>query len=64
MTRAEARIASRLMSEQSLETVARELGIAYETARNQLKAVFAKTRTSRQCKLVAVLARLMTDRAS
>jgi DNA-binding CsgD family transcriptional regulator len=34
---------------------ARELKIARETARNQLKAVFAKTNTHRQSELVALL---------
>ena len=33
-----------------------ELGLARETARNQLKAVFAKTGTHRQGELIALLA--------
>ena len=58
LTAAEARLASRLAAGDALETIADELGIAKETARNQVKAVFAKTRTHRQAELVAVLARL------
>lgn len=56
LTPAEARLAARLASGEALETAAEALGIARETARNQLKAVFAKTGTSRQAELVALLA--------
>lgn len=55
---AEARLAARLATGISIETAAEELGIARETARNQLKSVFAKTGTHRQSELVALLARL------
>jgi DNA-binding CsgD family transcriptional regulator len=41
-----------------LKAVADELGVTHETARNQLKAVFAKTETHRQPRLVALLARI------
>jgi DNA-binding CsgD family transcriptional regulator len=34
---------------------AQELNISRETARNQLKSIFAKTDTHRQCALVALL---------
>lgn len=58
LTEAEARIAEGLRTGNSLVRAAEELGIAYETARNQLKAVFAKTDTHRQSELVALLSRL------
>jgi DNA-binding CsgD family transcriptional regulator len=56
LTPAEARLASRLISGDSIEHVAAKLGIAYETARNVLKRVFHKTGTHRQGELIAVLA--------
>jgi DNA-binding CsgD family transcriptional regulator len=62
LTVAEARLASRLASGESLDSAANVLGITKETARSQLKAVFAKTGTSRQADLVALLARF-TQRA-
>lgn len=55
---AEARLASIIAAGLSTEQAAEELGIARETARNQLKAVFAKTDTHRQSELVALLSRL------
>jgi DNA-binding CsgD family transcriptional regulator len=64
LTAAEARLASRLAAGDCLETVADELGVAYETARNQLKAIFAKTETHRQAELVALLARLLAGIAA
>jgi DNA-binding CsgD family transcriptional regulator len=42
----------------SPERAAEELKIARGTARNHLKAVFAKTATHRQGELVALLSRL------
>jgi len=36
------------------------LNIAKETGRNQLKSIFAKTRTSRQVELVLMLSSLMS----
>jgi DNA-binding CsgD family transcriptional regulator len=41
-----------------LKAVAGDLRVTYETARNDLKAVFAKAETHRQPKLVALLARI------
>ena len=38
-----------------LQTAARELEIPWQTARNQLKSVFAKTYTHSQSELVALL---------
>jgi DNA-binding CsgD family transcriptional regulator len=45
---AETRITERIAVGVSLEKAAEDLGISRETARNQLKAVFAKTGTHRQ----------------
>ncbi|RUV01681.1 MAG: helix-turn-helix transcriptional regulator [Mesorhizobium sp.] len=58
LTPAEARLARRISSGAELKAVADDLGVSYETARNQLKAVFAKTDTHRQPELVALLARI------
>lgn len=58
LTPAEAKLASLMAEGLSLEKAAEELKIARETARNQLKAVFAKTATHRQGELVALLSRL------
>jgi DNA-binding CsgD family transcriptional regulator len=55
LTPAESRLASLLADGLSLEDIADMLAISKETARNQLKAVFAKTRTHRQGQLVSVL---------
>jgi DNA-binding CsgD family transcriptional regulator len=59
LTAAEARLATRLASGEALEAVADELGIAKETARSQLKAIFGKTGVHRQSEFVALLARLL-----
>jgi DNA-binding CsgD family transcriptional regulator len=53
---AEARLAARLATGDLLETVAEQLGIAKETARNQLKSIFSKVGIHRQAELVAILA--------
>ena len=55
LTPAEARLASCIADGEDLPSVARALGIARETARNQLKAVFAKTGTRRQVELVRLI---------
>jgi DNA-binding CsgD family transcriptional regulator/PAS domain-containing protein len=55
LTPAEARLAARLAAGASLHTAADDLGITYGTARQYLKAIFAKTGTSRQAELVARL---------
>lgn len=57
---AEAKLAQNLVSGESVEATAEHSGIAYETARNQLKSIFAKTDTHRQSELVGLLTRLMT----
>jgi DNA-binding CsgD family transcriptional regulator len=58
LTPAEAKIAAIIGCGHSPEYAADVMGIALETARNQLKAVFAKTQTHRQGELVALLSRL------
>src|SRR5680860_98809 len=58
LTPAAARLGSALATGTSLSEAADELGISRETARNQLKSVFAKTDTHRQSELVALLSRL------
>jgi len=58
LTPAEARLATLIAEGLAPERAAEELGISTVTARNQLKAVFAKTDTHRQAELVAVLSRL------
>jgi DNA-binding CsgD family transcriptional regulator len=59
LTSAEARLASHLVSGDTLEVLCERLAIAKETARNQLKSVFAKTRTSRQAELVLLMAGML-----
>jgi DNA-binding CsgD family transcriptional regulator/PAS domain-containing protein len=54
---AETMLASLLASGLSPRQAAEELGVTYETARTQLKAVFAKTGVHRQAELVALLKR-------
>ena len=55
LTPSEARLACVIARGASPEIAARELKISRETARNQLKSVFAKTDTHRQSELVALL---------
>lgn len=55
MSAAEARLASRLGTGQSLEIATEQIGIAKETGRNQLKSIFLKTGVKRQSELVALL---------
>jgi len=55
LTPAEAKLASVIARGASPEIAAGELKISRETARNQLKSVFAKTDTHRQSELVALL---------
>lgn len=51
-------LAARLFEGKSLEQVAGELAITYETARTHLRRIFSKTGTSRQAELVLLIARL------
>ncbi|MBY3432667.1 helix-turn-helix transcriptional regulator [Rhizobium laguerreae] len=55
LTAAESKLAQKLSRGISLEDVAKECRISYETARNHLKTIFSKTDTHRQAELVAVL---------
>jgi DNA-binding CsgD family transcriptional regulator len=55
---AEARLASIMAGGIDLRTAAEELGVARDTARNQLKAIFAKTGAHRQSELVELLTKL------
>lgn len=59
LTPAEALLASAMAEGRSLESCADQLGIAIGTARQRLKAVFAKTGTHRQGELVALLSRVL-----
>lgn len=58
LTMAEARLASVLNRGLSLVDAAKQLGIAHNTAKVQLRSVFAKTGVHRQAQLVALLATL------
>lgn len=58
LTRSEARITLCLAGGKSLEEVAQEMGVAHETARSHLKAIFRKTDTHRQGELIALVSRL------
>jgi DNA-binding CsgD family transcriptional regulator len=57
LSRAETALASLLATGLSPRQAAEQLGVTYETARTQLKAVFAKTGVHRQNELVALLTR-------
>ena len=52
---AEARVAQKIVQGSSVEEIATDHKISRETVRNQLKAVFAKTGTSRQAELVGLV---------
>ena len=58
LTHAEARLADRLLREESLEAAAASLDVSYWTARNQLKAIYQKTDTHAQAQLIALITRL------
>ena len=55
LTPAEARVAREVAGRQTIDTIAEALGVSRETVRSQLKSVFAKTGTSRQIDLAALL---------
>jgi DNA-binding CsgD family transcriptional regulator len=58
LTKSEARVASRLMCGESLQTIAEASGVAVGTVRAQMKSIFAKTQTHRQAELVGLLMRV------
>lgn len=58
VTPAEARLCSVLAQGHSLVEAARELGIAHNTAKAQLRSIFAKTQVHRQAQLVNLLGAL------
>ena len=58
LTPAEARLAVRFLTEESLETAADGLGISIDTARNRLKSIYQKTGVRRQGEIIALLSRL------
>jgi DNA-binding CsgD family transcriptional regulator/PAS domain-containing protein len=59
LTMAEARVARQVASGRRVDQAAEELGIARETARHQLKAVFGKMGVHRQSELVRILAQIV-----
>jgi DNA-binding CsgD family transcriptional regulator len=58
LTPAEAKLANLLVRGLSPDEAGEKPGVKRATARNQLKAIFAKTNTHRQGQLVALLATL------
>jgi DNA-binding CsgD family transcriptional regulator/PAS domain-containing protein len=58
LTPAETRLAAGIVDGLEIAAIADQLGIAKETTRAQLKAVFGKTQTHRQSELVALLGRI------
>jgi DNA-binding CsgD family transcriptional regulator len=58
-SRSESRFALRFAQGDSLKEIAAAEGIAVETARSRLKAIFAKTGTHRQAELALLMARLI-----
>jgi DNA-binding CsgD family transcriptional regulator len=59
LTPAEARLARRIGTGEKLTDAAEAEGIALETARTRLKAIFAKTDTHRQAELTILVSRLV-----
>ena len=57
---AEIRAAQGLLAGKSIDDIATDLGLSRETIRSQVKAVLAKTGTSRQAGLIALLSNVKT----
>jgi DNA-binding CsgD family transcriptional regulator len=62
ITPAEARLAATLGAGEDLRKAAEIHSMAYETARQHLKAIFSKAEVRRQSKLAALLAKLSSGR--
>ena len=58
LTTAEAKVASFISAGLSPTEIADMLQVSRETVRNQIKAIFAKTGTHRQSRLVALVSRI------
>jgi len=58
LSAAEGKLAKTLAAGHGIEAAANSLSISRETARTQLRAIFAKTNTNRQAELSALLARV------
>jgi DNA-binding CsgD family transcriptional regulator len=58
LTPTESKLACALLAGESLQKVSQRLAISEGHARQRLKAIFAKTGTSRQAELTALLAKL------
>lgn len=62
LTASEARLAQRIGSGETLRDAAAAENVTYETARTRLKAIFHKTRTTRQAQLALLLANIAEAR--
>jgi DNA-binding CsgD family transcriptional regulator len=62
LTAAEARLADRLLRDDSLEAAAESLGVSHWTARNQLKNIYLKTDTHSQGQFIGLITRLAKPR--
>lgn len=62
LTPAEARLAARLSTGESLDSATEAIGISKETGRNQLKSIFLKAGVKRQSELVAMLSLFLARR--
>lgn len=59
LTPAEARLAREVANGAGLTEACDSIGIGHETARSQMKAVFAKTGTSRQAEVARLLGKFL-----
>lgn len=59
ITRAEGRLVRQLMAGKSLMEYAREADLSYNTVRNQLRSIMAKTQASSQMELLVMVHRLL-----